>query len=402
MSRWGLYLSVVALTLFALGVGGLNFLYRWRVRPHLDSQIATQKQYLPAFNEDQIYLSKNATELGLGASGGSSDAGPYLNPRMLWTPVSASSKATAIVAEPIRVELLRTGRDWILNIAKGRYPKSDLSFFSELAKFDYWDIETGSPLAELVRSRAFVPPPQIPLPDTGDILSAVKLRLIKGGLDKDFVPALRDARQMGRLLLSTENLQLVLAGLLIFDFERRAYRAYVDDIKMNPKLWTPIDTNVTRRARRAALATRAYLRLWTPTEILDKEFLGSTVPPAFCAAVNEAIPFDYSLRRLLEPHFPFEMDTRSEYARLDRIVTAARKKCRLRYLSSILGFVGPALASGENATDEATNESSIRVRVPGPLLFNDLPYSRKIFGLRLSGADLGGFDDYGKQAAGTD
>lgn len=379
MNRWGLYLTVVAITLFALGVGGLNLLYRWRVRPGLEELIATQNRFRAIYTEDREFLEKSAGELGLGASGGSSDAGSFLNSRVLWSPAPPDRKQTSIVDEQTRVALMRTGNDWIFQIAKGHPPKPDLGFLKELGKFDYWDIERGSPIEELSQKHRFVPPPFLPLPDTSDLLAAVKLRLIKGGLEKDYVTALRETRQLGRLLLTTENTQLALAGLFIFDFERTAYRYYVDQLKFDAKLWQPTDSNVTRRARRAILATRAYLHLWTPEDMLQTTFLGSTVAPGLCAAVNDAIPFDFALRNILEPHWPFEMDTRAEYARLDRIVLKAQAQCRLRYLTSILEF------------------GKIRVRVPGPLLFLDLPYSRKIFGLRLSAAELGGFEAYGKQ-----
>ncbi len=379
MNRWGLYLTVAAVTLFALGVGGLNLLYRWRIRPGLESQLETQKRFRALYDEDREFLAKSASELSLTHSGGSSDAGPFLNSRVLWTPTVAGEKRVTMVDESTRVALMRTGNDWILQIAKGHLPKPDLSLFKELSKYDYWDIELGSPIEKLSQKHEFLPPPKLPIPDSGDLIAAVKLRLIKGGLEKDFVPALRNAREMGRLLISTENIQLVLAGLLVMDFERRAYRYYVDELKMNPALWTVIDSNVTRRARRSVVATRAYLRLWTPGDILQTYYLGSTIPPGLCAAINESIPFDFALRKVLEPHWPFEMDTRTEYARLDRIVLKAQTQCRLRYLTSILEF------------------GHVRVPVPGPFLFLDLPYSRKIFGLRLSTANLGGFEAYGKQ-----
>jgi hypothetical protein len=113
--------------------------------------------------------------------------------------------------------------------------------------------------------------------------------------------------------------------------------------------------------------------------MMQEFFLGASIPPGFCAAVNEAIPFDYSLREILEPHWPFEMDTRKEYERLDQILGKAQSVCRLRYLTAL------------------TRDRRLSIDVPGPILFNDLPYSRKIFGLRLSAADLGGFEAYGKQ-----
>ena len=377
--RWGLYLTVVAVTLFALGVGGLNFLYRLRVKPGLDAQIELQNRFRDLYVEDAVFLSKSATELSLGASGGTRDAGPILNPLLSWQP---GGSGKPIVDEATRVALMRTGADWILQISKGRFPKTDLSFFKDLSKFDKWDLERDSPIVQLIEKKEFVPPTRLPLPDTSDLVAAAKLRLIAGGLDRDFQSALRDARALGRLMISTENMQLMLAGLLVLDYERRAYRYYTDELNMDSKVWDPIDANITRRARRAILATRAYLRLWTPAKLIQELFLGQSIPPGFCAAVNEAIPFDYSLRDLLEPHWPFEMDTHVEYERLDQILGKAQTVCRVRYLTAL------------------TRDRRFQIKVPGPFLFNDLPYSRKIFGLRLSAADLGGFEAYGKQLGG--
>ena len=76
------------------------------------------------------------------------------------------------------------------------------------------------------------------------------------------------------------------------------------------------------------------------------------------------------------------MDTRAEYGRLDRIYLKAQSECRLRYLTAL------------------TKANRLKISVPGPFLFNDLPYSRKIFGLRLSSANLGGFNAYGRQVGG--
>ncbi|MES2854492.1 MAG: hypothetical protein V4692_01460, partial [Bdellovibrionota bacterium] len=231
-------------------------------------------------------------------------------------------------------------------------------------------------------SGQFVPPQHLPIPDTVEILSSVKLNLVRAAQDKSFLATLTSTRKFAELLMTTENLQLVLAGVAVLDSERRAYRYYVDELKFDEKAWTPIDRNVTRRAHRAVLATRGYLRLWTNPEILNRYFLSETPAFAFCAVANEAFPLEFSLRKVLKPQWPGEMNFKAEYKTLEQIHARAESICRLRYLSRL------------------SEENRFATEFPGPIVLNRLPYARKVFGMRLSSANFGGFDGYEKAAAG--
>ena len=224
-----------------------------------------------------------------------------------------------------------------------------------------------------------MPPSKISLPDANDIIALSKLRLAQGSMMNQPLVALREVRKLAELLMTTENLQLTMTGLALLDHERRAYNFFVNERQIKTDDWKPVDRNITRRAHRALIASPGYLRLWTDADILQKDFIDHT-PPGFCATVNEALPFEFSLRGLLEPEWPLEHSLASEYERLDRVFLKARSQCRLRYLTKLV-------EANRFAED-----------VPGPVVLNRLPYARKVFGMRLSTANFSGFDGYGQAA----
>lgn len=383
-----LYLSFGLLILGVLAFGGVEILYSWRIRPLIEHVRSIQDRHEPTYLDDLIYLSK--FPLLAPTSGRSdaksdpkSDAGTVLNPKLFWSPASASGSSEPLIPGEVREELLRLKGDWIRQTSRVKAMAGDLSFFSGLGRFDYWDIETKSPIQELIESTKFVPQSRLPVPEVSDLLAATKLRLLQANLDGKMVEALQDVRQFARLLLTTESLQLVIAGLTVLDHERRAYRHFVDEKGLPPDSWLPVDRNLTRRAHRTLLATSGYLKLVTGARTIEKVFLGPRAPIGFCAVINDSIPFEYSLKPLLLPLVPFELDNRDAYARLDRIFDRARGSCRIKYLRR--------LAETETFSSER----------PGPFLLNRLPFTRRVFGMKAEVAKFGGFDAYSQAAAGT-
>ena len=382
MRRWLVFSSTAGLVLAALALGVVESLYRWQVRPKVESNRAVQARHLALYQDDLSYLGQ--FDILKSRKTGKADAGPWLNRKLFWSPVREVSSETSplpAVAIPVREELLRLRSEWMDKHHKARTAKADLSFFMGLGQFDYWDIETHSPIEELAARNIFVPPPELPVPEVSDLLAAAKLRLMRGALDKEAMTALQDVRNLARLLLTTENMNLVLAGIAILDDERKAYRYFVDHQGLSESAWIPIDRNTTRRAYRAILATRGYLRIWTRPDTMDEIYLKGAEPVGLCAAANEAFPQTFALAPVLKPHWPLEFDLRDEYAKLDQVLDRSRSSCRLKYLS--------ALIETENFATE----------LPGPFLLNRLPYSRKIFGLRTSVNRFSGFDAYNALAA---
>ena len=379
-ARWVAYVLGLALPLFVLSLTAVHILYRINVRPYLEFARDSQAKNLQAYLEDINYLSR--FELLRPRTEGTTDAGTVLNAKVFWAPkpedfrLTHPGAAKPIVPPPIREELLRLRYEWMEKSFKARRMKADLSFFDHLRNFDHWNIEIGSPIEDLTKAHLFIPPVRLPIPEVSDLLAAAKLRLMQGDINKDSLKALSDVRELARLLLTTESMQMVLAGLAILDEERMAYRHFVDKGVLESTAWSPVDRNITRRARRAILATREFLHLWTPEASIKEIFLGVNLPPGFCAAANEAFPINYSLRPLLEPRLIFELSLRNEYTIIDSVFERAQSGCRLRYLKGL------------------AEADAFDIDIPAPLVLSRIPYSRKVFALRLSVLNFGGFDAY--------
>jgi hypothetical protein len=391
VGRWICYILAASLSLSAMAMAMVEFLFRSEVKPRLEHDRGLQERFYQPYLDDQTYLLRSG--LFKQVKVGQNDAGIFLNSKVFWSPVTAAGTAASTTdgiagvnahlgaAQPlvpiaIRETLLRLRGDFMRKFARSKNMVADLSIFTGLERYDYWDLEVGSPIAELIGKHKFVPPPRLPTPEPADLLALAKLRLMLGALNGDFVASLSDVRQLANLMLTTENMQLVLAALSTLEAERSAYRYFVEERGLKPNEWTPVDGNVLRRASRAVGATRAFLRLWTSPAILNKVYLSESTPIGFCAAANESFPLEYSLRPRLEPRWPLEMSLKSEYQHLDKIFQRARENCRIRYLADLV------------------DSESIYFRTPGPLILNRLPYSRKVFALRASTVNFVGLDSY--------
>ncbi len=375
-----IYILAAALSISVLVIGLVEVIYVFQIQPLLKVNLALQEKYLARFSEDLTFIHRNEVFSTLPATG--SDAGAFLNGKVFWAPVKASLSRTnnqPLVSLTVREALLRFRGDWIRKFDQSKKLDGNLSIFTGLSRFDHWDIETESPIDEIKSRHEFVPPPQLPLPDSSDLLAAAKLRLMKGALSGELIPALNDVRQLARLLLTTENSQLILTGLVLYDYERHAYEFFVEERNLDPKAWIPVDRSITRRTHRVISATRNYLHVWTPAKLIDSVFLNPDYTDSaveICSAVNESFPLELSMRARLEPQWPFELSFRAQYQQFDRILKLARSHCRLRYIGDLI------------------DHHQLYHALPGPLILSRLPYARKIFGLNTSVRKFNGFASY--------
>lgn len=363
-------------TLAVIALAGLEYLGKTRVDPVVEDYRRVQDRHLNLFEEDQQFLAK--FEIFRPVHEGRADAGPFLNPRLPWSPSSDDPSPLAISFSPTLTEkILRLRSDWMRHHARlFKNEQVDLTFFKGLAGFDHWDIERNSPLGKLIDEGTFVVPEQLPVPGTIDLLTATKLRLAWGAHQNDPLSALREVRSLARLLLTTEHIQLFSSGLAVLDLERLAYRYFVERGHIQAGDWEPVPRNITRRASRAVWATRGFFHIWTTESTFEKVFLSERTPVGLCEAINEGAPKELSLRPLLTPRWPFERDFREPYARLDRAIERANKTCRLRYLTKMIEL------------------NRFESDFPLPGFFTALPYSRKIFGLRIATLPFIGFEAY--------
>lgn len=377
MIRLWIYFGLGFTFLATLAIVGIEYLGRTRVDPVVKNYIAVQNSHLEAFNEDQAFL--KTSDFFKDHPAGVADAGPSLNLRLPWQPppTGGDQVKPVRVSKELTERILRYRGDWMRHhgpLMKGNPP--DLSIFDKLDPFQVWDIEGVGPIHRLIETGEFVVPENLPIPDSIEILTLAKLRLAAGAEYKNPKLALNQIRAMARLLLTTENIHLFATGLSLLDIERVALRYYVDVGLMEESDWDPVSRNFTRRASRAVWAARGYFHAWTPPEVLEKIFLSKDVPIGFCAAVNEAGPKEMALRSMFVNQLPFERDISKPFLVLEKVIARAKQVCRIRYLTRMM--------------DLRRFESDF----PVPGFLTTLPYSRKIFGLRVATLPFTGFEAY--------
>lgn len=359
------------LTLLGFTIVGTEALFNKNLRLPLSKIERLQSDFLETYLDDVEYLEKSQLGETVPATGpegaAESDAGPTLNKLVYWNPPSDIGPKSPLVEPKSREFLMRYQDEWIKGrtfLERGTI-KADIRFFKELGRFQIWDVEKNSPISHIVSRGDFVLPSKLPTPETLDLLTAVKVRLMRGSIDNDAVGALREVRKFAMLLLTTENFQLVMTGLTVLDLERRAYREYVDRDWLDPAAWQPIDRNTSMRAARAYTATAGYLRAMTRDDIFDKVFATGKIPPGFCAAMNEQLPMEYAYRFQLTGWWPLERGFRSGFKQLDRTFNIAKKHCRLALLTKL---------------EEEDSFGDIEPQGPWPLIH--LPYFRGLFAIR--------------------
>lgn len=403
----------IAVGFFCLGgiaLIGTEFLYRWRVAPIWKAQKAIQAKHLPAYLADQSFLraftspplvdrapSAPVSERLFAPPDRTSwsekiNVGPALNRAIFWNPPQDAEEGEAekvttglhpIVPLSLREEILRSGADWMRPQMRALQAQVQMDFavFEKLGDDQYWDIELNSPITRSINADDPVPPVRLPAPDTADLVAAAKVRLLLGVRQKRPLMALRDVRNLSRLLLTTENFRLVQTGIALLDIERTAFQYCVDHGLLPQGKWIPIPPDVTLRANRATWGTRGYLQFWTDPEFLREIFLAENLPFSFCAAVNEKLPEIHARRSLLEPNWPLEIGFAPQFGILDAIFKRARSVCRLRHLTDFV----------------AEGDGDFGLRAPGPPVLNRLPYFRKLFSLQASLLNFGDFQVYERQ-----
>lgn len=301
------------------------------------------------------------------------DAGPAINAIFYWTPreqIGDFGAPKPLVSPGTREFLLRYQSEWIKSrsfYSLGKL-KADLKPFEKLHGYDYWNIEQNSPLEKLKSVPMFIAPSQLPLPDAMELISLSKVRLIKGSVDRQPLAALRDVRQLSHLLLTTENFNLVTAGLAILDLERRAFREYVDRGWLDESAWRPVDQNTSQRAQRALVGNLGYLRAGSDLKLLaefETKLKDNWNWPGLCAAINEQLPVELALEDELSGEWPWERGFAEGFRALHRLARLAEDRCRLELFRNQRKRGDFRLADADS-----------------PLFFSYLPYFRTVASLR--------------------
>lgn len=264
-----------------------------------------------------------AVPVGAPPPGAHGDAGVLFNPKLRWLGTGprrlGKQAASPPFVVPAALHRRLHAKDWP-KLAPKAWQGLDLSWMDGLSAYAYWDLERTGPITTLPHPLddpgAFAARP-IPYFITLDDLCRV--RLLQGLHDQDLGAAVRQVRQVVRLLLSTESLIAVGVAASIVDDEARARAAWRAEGRAPPAGLTPWTHADGERLLRVAFGATAFVRLDTPPG--DAHALAHAGWVA-CTALDEWAWGPLGLRPLLAARH------RAAYAHLDRLL-AEHPDCRL-------------------------------------------------------------------------
>lgn len=287
------------------------------------------------FLEDERILS---AESFFAFPGKERDAGNYLNWRVKWEDSEnrLGARIEAAAASP-KIELSKEmsdrvrhwGKEWLGHSAEARSLALDFAWMNELHKFDHWDAYETGPLHEYLASPGVKATPwSIPIPRYGVFQDYAKLRLLRGIANGDLLSALRDTRQLARLLYSNEILVGGLVAVNILGFERAAYEYGLAHRMIKLDQWQPLSADNLIRAKRAIYSFGEIFSPWVDAGLMERVFDGKTATAGMCIAISEQLPAAALNRALFKKKLPFEMDLDPKFELMDQIVQNALAHCR--------------------------------------------------------------------------
>ena len=248
------------------------------------------------------------------------DAGPYLNPRIVWerSPLVPSRGSAPLALDDGLVRKFRAwGSSWTDHAGDVELAGLDFDWMGGLGAFGYWDLVNGSRLNE-VRHPDFE---SLPLPNFLVLQDWAKLRLLRARREGDFAEAGAEIDQLAWLCYTTETLigEAVAAGMLLVEAE--AHDAFA---KAGVDLhgWRAPTRADAELLRHAALGAISFAEPGVPAELMDRalaspighcaalaeqagklrlhRYLGATAPAAWSRELDHPIaPCRYSVARLV-------------------------------------------------------------------------------------------------------
>lgn len=207
------------------------------------------------------------------------------------------------------------------------YTKIPTKWMRDLETYDYWEVFHSSPVErELLTSpvQGF----SISIPNYGRLVAMAKIRYLQGIRSRQVLPALREVRNLARLISTNEIIVGNLVAFSMLSTERTVYDYAVSNGLLAPDAWRPFSK---------AGDTRTKLALYASVDLFDVlrerpsrwDRLLSTRPPGLCAALTEALIRSGISRSLIQGSWPFEKDYSSTTARIESILATQSHGCRL-------------------------------------------------------------------------
>lgn len=295
-------------------VGGLAYFGIQRSEKSDQLILEIVQKHRDAFLEDQKILSANPA---FEFPGRERDAGPVLNKMALWTK-SESDETALFNRHPELLEGLKT-----VDLGNTGWMKS-------LHAYDHWDLTKSGPLADAYsKYRNEANWPQMPLPEYRFLRQAAQTRFEQGMRSKDALSALKDVRQLGRLIYSNETLVSSLVYLSLLSDEAKFYDNAVKAGILRAGDWKVLSEIDRVRAKRTMYGYGQMLMMESDPELRMQLVRSGKAKAGFCGGMVEALGMSGWQRALFSSRVPFERDRSQRFSQMDQLVAEAKKQCRM-------------------------------------------------------------------------
>ncbi len=354
---------------------GVQQLIDQHMSPIIEKQIQVQERHLNTFLEDSVLIQQIKMLQNLKQT---KDAGPVLQSYLKWDLSIRSERnlSQSIIPKKTSEQLIYYGPKWLEKYRLFRTSDADLGILDTLKDYDYWNIEENSPIQKIISTGKFLHPAELPLPNNIELIHLAKLSLLRGLNDNDLEPQLRKVRHFARILLNSQNIILITAGLSILHAEREAYLFHIENLnRPDFEDWDIIEQSELKRIHRYIWALRGYFRVWSKTEQMQQIVERAKDNFGFCAALNDAIPFAMSFKPYLQYKIPYEMDYSKNYSFFEELGESYSGTCRFAYVNHSIEHPPRSIKKGRS-------------------LFHLLPFFRRLVGLQLNLVPRPDFDGY--------
>ena len=299
-------LFLITIVLAAIRLPGVE-VKKYKLDYEVQSPEEKILKYQDKFLEDRAIMEKYDIFRG---SKGDKDAGPFLNPLLNF---DGTPRAPAKLTIPKELEKELSGKDWPAFEPDFKTLNLDFSWMKELHKYDHWSPDLNNPLIDPSKHPNIS---SLPLPNYRDLIGWAKLRWIHGRLTKDMIPALKDVRQLARLMYTNDYLVSSMVVVSLLRSEGKYIQGYNKKISDG---WTVIPDEDLARARKY---------LWAISEVVDPRLSNETYERLTntnvgqCQMISEGMLKNLVIRDELKKEYP------GEIKRFDETVKTSLKTCR--------------------------------------------------------------------------
>lgn len=261
------------------------------------------------------------------------DAAEFFDSRVEWKGSFAAAhdcrRLSSFLTDPGRhIGVERT--DWTAADLELVTDKFDFAWFYELRQYDHWDVSRSHTFS--CAFQRLQDPAHLPEPHFSGLVRWAKLRLVHGVKKQDLGGALFETRALGSLLLTTETVAGLSAGLRIFELQSHLHRflSSTRKVKRLPSSWKPESVEDMARMQDILGELGAVVHFLTPGSFLGEVFSDpKSLALVKCAALGSGLPRVVQARAELAEFHP------SVFSTIDQILTGNREFCRLAHLRDL-------------------------------------------------------------------